>query len=417
MKVAILYDVLERDGSAYRVGGIQTYVLHLAELCLNAGWEAMLFQPATHDFESLIGRVPVCGIGVVQAPNNGGIAIAQPPSDGKEYSRVVLPVVRRWANKEPLVVVFGHLGMAMQIPGASTIGIQHGIGWDIDTSNPQTPWKFTIHIQNPQHSMIRQIADKLLHQTPLGRWRTKSLVYDGLINYVSGYEDVDVRVCVDYNFPNWYRTIRRNRSNKPEHIIINPAEIATPHQLAGRNTRSGLIRIIFARRFYWYRGTGIMAEAGKHLLSRHANVRITFAGEGPDGESLKQYFSGESRVRFITYRPEESMQVYLEHDVAVNASLGSEGSSLSVGEAMGAGCAVVATNIGGVTNMILDGYNGLLVNPDTESLYQGLLRVVTDAELRVCLGQVAWQTAGKAFSLDRWSRKWREVILEAASQK
>lgn len=406
MKVAILYDVLDRDGSDWRVGGIQTYVLHLAELCLDAGWEAMLFQPSSRAFEALVGRVLVRGIAVTPAPNNGS-----------EYSRAVLPAVRRWAEGDKLIVVFGQVSMACLAPGASTIGIQHGIYWDLDPDKPQAPWASAQHTQDqPQMNIIRRMTAGLLRRTPIGRWRSEVQAYRRLLAFSEGYEEVDTRVCVDHNFPNWYRTIPRSRSGKPEYVIINPAEIATPEQLAARKLERGVVRILFARRLFWYRGTGIIAAAGKRLLAKHANIRITFAGEGPDSESLKQYFSGESRVQFMSYRPEESLQTHLAHDVAVNASLGSEGSSLSVGEAMGAGCAVVATDIGGVTNMIIDGYNGLLVNPTTDALYQGLLRVVTDADLRSRLGQRAWQTASEAFSLDKWSRQWREIILDAASQ-
>jgi glycosyltransferase involved in cell wall biosynthesis len=221
---------------------------------------------------------------------------------------------------------------------------------------------------------------------------------------------------VDHNFVNWSRTILSRRREKPEYVLINPAEIATPEQLAGRTTDQEMIRILFARRFQWFRGTGIMASAGRRLLAEHANISITFAGEGPDGDAMRQYFAGEPRVQFIHFRPEESLQINLAHHVAVNASLGSEGSSLSVGEAMGAGCAVVATNIGGITNMIIDGYNGLLVSPNAESLYRGLSRVVSDAELRSTLGKRAWQTASEAFSLDAWSRRWHKIILDTASE-
>jgi glycosyltransferase involved in cell wall biosynthesis len=387
------------------VGGIQSYVRHLAELCLDAGWEAVIFQPGSRAFESLVGRVQVRGVPVSLAPSNG-----------QEYSRAVLPAVRSWAGSDKLVVVFGQVDMAVTVPGASSIGIQHGIYWDLDPEKPQVPWDLLWDTPNqPQTTVVRRIAAGLLRRTFLGRWRDEARAYKLLMGHAKGYDEVDVRVCVDHNFPNWYRTVSRGGGAKPEYVIINPAEIATPEQLAARKADSELVRIIFARRFFWYRGTGIMVVAGKRLLATHPNVRITLAGEGPDRAAMREYFTGESRIQFVCYRPEESLQTHLAHDVAVNASLGSEGSSLSVGEGMGAGCAMVATNVGGVTNMILDGYNGLLVNPNAEALYQGLKRVVSDAELRARLGRRAWETAGTAFSLSQWRQRWGEVIASAAA--
>lgn len=405
MKIAILYDVLDREGRAWRIGGIQTYVRHLAEVCSAAGWETVLFQPASRDLETQVGGIRVRGVA------------APAPDNGRGYADAVLPSVREWAQKDKVVVVFGQMHMAVGVPWARTIGIQHGIYWDVDSDRTQTPWIVPASLSNaPSVGRVRRAVGGMLRRTQVGRWRAESHVLQQLRGYAAGYDEVDVRVCVDHNFPNWHRAVLGARRDKPEYVVINPAAIATPAQLAFRNEARQPLRIIFARRFIWYRGTGIMALAGRRLLAKHENVTITFAGEGPDGDPLRHYFSGESRARFVTYGPEDALKTHLAHDIAVNASLGSEGSSLSVGEAMGAGCAIVATAVGGVTNMIIDGFNGLLTNPDAESFYQGLVRVVTDGDLRTQLGRHAWQTAGQAFSLDRWKRQWREIVSNTASQ-
>lgn len=49
---------------------------------------------------------------------------------------------------------------------------------------------------------------------------------------------------------------------------------------------------------------------------------------------------------------------------------------------MAAGCAVICTNVGGMTNIIIDGYNGLMINPDEDSLYKALDRLIEDKLLR-----------------------------------
>ena len=108
------------------------------------------------------------------------------------------------------------------------------------------------------------------------------------------------------------------------------------------------------------------------------------------------------------------MHVHLAHDIVVVPSLGSEGTSLSVAEGMGAGCAVVATNVGGITNMIIDGYNGLLVMPTAAALTTALERVIADPELRQALGSKAYETAVRSFSLEVWEAKWRQVLEEVA---
>ena len=92
-------------------------------------------------------------------------------------------------------------------------------------------------------------------------------------------------------------------------------------------------------------------------------------------------------------------------------TVGSEGTSLSLLEAMAAGCAVICSNVGGMTNIILDGYNGLMVNPDENSFYEGICELIDNNELREEIASNGKKTVEKAFSLDRWNKKWKTTIL------
>ena len=47
MKVAILYyRYLDMDGNERTIGGVETYLLNLAELCRELGWKPLIFQYA-----------------------------------------------------------------------------------------------------------------------------------------------------------------------------------------------------------------------------------------------------------------------------------------------------------------------------------------------------------------------------------
>ena len=85
---------------------------------------------------------------------------------------------------------------------------------------------------------------------------------------------------------------------------------------------------------------------------------------------------------------------------------------LSLAEAMGAGCAVVATGVGGMTNMVIDGYNGRLVEPQAEALTAVLHEVVTDRSQRQRLATRGAETAREAFALERWRARWSRVLDE-----
>ena len=112
------------------------------------------------------------------------------------------------------------------------------------------------------------------------------------------------------------------------------------------------------------------------------------------------------------FLPDESLAVHGRHHIAVVPSLASEGTSLSLAEGMGTGCAVIATGVGGMTNMVIDGYNGRLVEPQAEALAVVLRELIIDRPLRQCLAARGAETAREAFSLERWRARWSRVLDE-----
>ena len=164
------------------------------------------------------------------------------------------------------------------------------------------------------------------------------------------------------------------------------------------------------------RGTRIFSEATECLLSKYPDVSFTFAGEGPEEQWLRAKFTDVNRVRFTKYMPDEALDIHLKHDIAVIPSIASEGTSNSVAEAMGAGCTIVATAVGGITNMVIDHYNGLLTMPNSKSLLHALSSLVTNPSLREELGYRAYETARTAFCRELWEERWRSVLTKIGSR-
>lgn len=79
-----------------------------------------------------------------------------------------------------------------------------------------------------------------------------------------------------------------------------------------------------------------------------------------------------------------------------------EGLSLALVEAMGAGRAVVTTEVGGNPEVVRDRHTGLLVPPvDSGALSVALLTLATDRHLRASLGDAAAEDARTRFSIER----------------
>lgn len=160
----------------------------------------------------------------------------------------------------------------------------------------------------------------------------------------------------------------------------------------------------------------MIGAAARAILNKYPEVRFTFAGEGPDETWLKQTLGEDPRVTYTKYKPHETLDIHLEHHIAVVPSLASEGTSLSLAEAMGAGCAVIASNVGGMTNMVVDGYNGLLVAPESEDFVNAIGRLLDDSTLLERLAANGHHVAAQAFSIEEWRERWRLVIQTLTAQ-
>jgi glycosyltransferase involved in cell wall biosynthesis len=83
----------------------------------------------------------------------------------------------------------------------------------------------------------------------------------------------------------------------------------------------------------------------------------------------------------------------------------SEGLPVSVLEAMAAGLPVVASSVGGLAELVVDGESGMLVPPgDPESLASALRRLIDDHQLRQELGAAARARARASFDLGAFRR-------------
>ena len=83
---------------------------------------------------------------------------------------------------------------------------------------------------------------------------------------------------------------------------------------------------------------------------------------------------------------------------------------LSVLEAMAAGLPVVASAVGGLHEVVVDGETGFLVPPGRpEELAAALGRLIGDAELRRTLGDAGRRRAEERFSLPRWRAEHLEL--------
>lgn len=365
-QVYILYrQYFDNEGKNLKIGGVETYIYNLSAMLKRNGFHVVICQCAKQPFHHRLDFADV--VGVVSHAKNGNDA---------DFASLVQYAETNGNPKED-ILIFGADICIQKTCYQNVIAIQHGIGWDVQPTNP----------------------------TALGkvRYTLRSLAYT--FKKAQLYRFCRYVVCVDYNFLNWYRTLLPTGVEKLK-VIPNFTQIPTKTP----KTQDKSVSVIFSRRFQEFRGTRIFAQAIENLLLDGYALDVTVAGEGPDAQWLHEKLDRYPQVRFTKYHPSESISVHQNFDIAVVPSLGSEGTSLSLLEAMAANCAVISTNIGGLTNIIIDGYNGLMIEPDARSLEEALRILVADEDIRRRISDNGYETVRSAFSLAEWERKWMNVI-------
>jgi len=87
-----------------------------------------------------------------------------------------------------------------------------------------------------------------------------------------------------------------------------------------------------------------------------------------------------------------------------------EGLSMLILEAMSAGKAVVATDVGGNSQLINDGENGLLVEAKyPEALAQAMIQLLSDREAAVSFGEEGRRVAREKFDLKLMVRRYENL--------
>lgn len=176
------------------------------------------------------------------------------------------------------------------------------------------------------------------------------------------------------------------------------------------------IRIIYPRRISMERGIIPMMLAADKLLGAFPDLEIEFAGELVEGSTVGRAFRywhrthpHAERINQRTYDFRDIREAYHQADIAVIPTIFSEGTSYACLEAMSCGLPVIASNVGGLNDLIQDGFNGLLVPPGEQELTAALVRLVQDRAERERLGIYARETA-LSYDLARWRSRWSTVL-------
>jgi glycosyltransferase involved in cell wall biosynthesis len=158
------------------------------------------------------------------------------------------------------------------------------------------------------------------------------------------------------------------------------------------------------------KGYSILINAMGQLSGRGIPFELTIVGEGPLRDDLENEAAAVDRGKVtFTGATGDVMEFLPGFDVVVCSSV-REGLPLSLLEAMAAGRPVIATDVGGNREAVVDGLTGILVPPnDPYALADALESLWKDAGKRAEMGRNGRARAEELFSAKRMVERTEEI--------
>ena len=182
--------------------------------------------------------------------------------------------------------------------------------------------------------------------------------------------------------------------------------------------RGEIRRIGAAGRIISPKGYEFLLEAISRISKRHPSVRLVIAGEGPDRRRLEALAGELDVVENVDFlgAVADMAGFYQGIDLFVLPSL-REGFGIALVEAMSCGLPVIASRVGGITEIVEDGVNGLLVPAaDAAVLAEAISRCLDAPEYVRRLGMAARNTAQDRFSIRGMVRRYELVYAAALAE-
>jgi len=161
------------------------------------------------------------------------------------------------------------------------------------------------------------------------------------------------------------------------------------------------------------KGIPYLIRAMPEVLQKFPDATLVIAGDGPMAPELKKETTKlglENHVLFIGPRLDipEILKLF---DIYVLPSVW-EGLPMVILEAMAARCPIIATDVGGVRNVIANGLNGSIVEPRNSSVLSAeIIKLLSNKALRASYTRAAHDTVSTKFSAETMTRKYEKLYL------
>jgi len=356
----VTHEFIQPDSRNFAYSGGDRYMLDLANLITKIGYEPIIFQQSTQPFNTVFEGVKVYGF----------------PAENQPLANLAMTE----STHRSTLTIFHNLLIAQPRVPKNSIALSHGISFDHPRLQPVHDSDFT----NFRDEIMRAIGN------------------------------IDLLVSVDANTLNVLNALFAGRfSHKFRHI---PNHVDTDKYTPKK--KDNIVRVLYPRRIEILRGIKEWQCAVEDLEQSYKDVEWHTCGGSQVKENvayIAQWVAqNPDKRQFYSKTFDQMPEVYQNCDIAVVPSIGCEGTSYSAIEAMSCGLPVVTTYVGGLSQLIIDGYNGIVVNPFYEDIKMAIKYLLDNPSERERMGINARKVA-EQMNREKWENKWLEVMQEKIS--
>jgi len=368
-KVAVMAATfLDFSGEYFYNGGAERYLLDLADICAELNRELVVFQYGDYPWMRHFKNIEVVSLSRQAIRAEGWILKC-----ARDFNLVFYEQVQGRAALN----IYSPFYEAWPLAAMPNTGISHGVSWD-----------------NPYNDYENAVEYWVMNQ-----------------RYIEGAKACEELVSVDTNTANWFQTIDFNLGQKIK-LISNYVDLSAFTPGEGYLENRDKIVILYPRQLYSARGLYLVLEVMDDILEAYSEVEFHFVGRGGEADInlvIERQEKWADRVKFYPLAMEDMPRAYQAADISLIPSVHSEGTSLSCLEAMACGNAVIATRIGGLPDLIINNYNGYLIDPHPQELKQAIINLLNDRE-QLNLFKKRNPEVAQAFSRDLWRKRWLSLL-------
>jgi len=188
---------------------------------------------------------------------------------------------------------------------------------------------------------------------------------------------------------------------------------------SAKQVKPSVPTVLFVGRLIKQKGCNYLLKAMKDITLKHPQVQVVIAGDGIERKALEAMASIQTNIKFVGAQTTEQIKdlmakAWILCAPSIRMKRGNEeGLGMVFLESQAMGTPVISFDTGGVSEAVVDGKTGFLVDEkDTSALIKKIELLLTNTELRNQFSISAVEHIHKNFNIKQQSKKIENIYLQ-----